>query len=82
MTQINWKSNDHTGGFIERQLRGLEQWISTQPEEQRLQYLGKYAYLFELKARVAKYERELELEERIKELERLAGIAQQGVIKQ
>lgn len=82
MTQINWKSNDHGGSFIERQLRSLEPFVSKAEGESKLAMLSKYAYLWELRARVAKYERELELEERIAELERLAGIAQQGTISQ
>jgi hypothetical protein len=78
LTQINWKDNNNSGAFVERQLRSLQAQIEGSPDvDTKLERLKSYMYIWDTKARIVKNHH---LEERIAELERLAGIAQNGVI--
>ena len=81
MTQIKWKDNSHSGAFVERQLRSLEAYINNcQDGATKLQELKDYVYVWNLKSQIIERDSSKELEKRIEELERLAGIAQSGVI--
>jgi len=81
MTQINWKNNDHSGAFVERSLRQLETLFEKQKSPaKKLAILQKYVWIWSVKANIAKSDKEKELEERIKKLEELAGLAQKQVI--
>lgn len=77
MTRVNWKDNKHSGIFVTRQLMALEPIIEKAKGPRKMVYLSRYVYLWQTKAMIAKTEKDNELEERIKKLERAAGLAQQ-----
>jgi len=79
MTKINWIKNDHSGRFVNRSLKRLENDYDKAPDaEKRMAILNRYVYIWNIKAQIAKSEREFEMEKRIAELEKIAGIAQKA----
>lgn len=79
MTRVNWKTNDHSGRFVNRSLRQLEVALEkTKSTQKKMQLLKDYVYVWSVKAQIGKSERDKELEERIEKLEQAAGLAQKG----
>ena len=84
MTAVNWKDNNHSGAFVTRQLRALEPIIEKAKGPKKIAYLSRYVYLWEVKSRVAKPDKQdeeiQELRQEIADLKQLAGLAQNNQI--
>jgi hypothetical protein len=86
MTQINWKDNNHSGGFVERSLRQLETYIeNTKNPARRMILLQRYITMWEIKARVGRPDKQSEeiaaLKQELDNLKKMAGMAQANQIE-
>lgn len=78
MTRQSWTNNDHEGRGLRRAFDRLDSKLDGAEEIHELAELVRaMGYIAQIKSGIAKNQ---ELEKRIAELERLAGIAQNGVI--
>ena len=78
MTQIQWRNNDNSGAFIERQLRQIQAQIeNTQDVDVKLERMKSYTYIWDIKARIVKTS---DHEDRIEALETLLRVKNSGVI--
>ena len=78
MTKVDWTNNNHEGRGLRRGFAKLEERLETVQDIHELtEVVRAMGYIAQIKAGIAKNQ---EMERRIEELERLAGIAQSGVI--
>lgn len=78
MPAYDWTTNNHEGRGLRRAFKRLEDKLdSIQDTHELAELVRAMGYVAQIKAGIAKNQ---ELEKRIEELERLAGIAKQGVI--
>lgn len=78
MTRVSWTNNDHEGRGLRRAFDKLDSKLENAQDVHELtEIIRAMGYIAQIKSGLSKNH---ELEERIAELERLAGIAQQGVI--
>lgn len=86
LTQKGWSDSRYEGIALRRIFKRLAKKAEVADNGNDLESLINIAktlgYIAQAKATLAKLERELALEKRIEELERLAGLAQKAVIRQ
>ena len=80
MTRVSWVNNDHEGRGLRRAFDKLDSKLDgIQDIHELTEVIRAMAYVAQIKAGISRTE---QLEKRIEELERLAGIAQSGTISQ
>jgi hypothetical protein len=81
--KYDWKTNDAEGRRLRRAFKRLAKRLETATTAQEIIDMARaLAYIAQAKSTLAKHDFDREIEARIEELERIAGLAHKGRISQ